>query len=816
MTLPPPSSSVIATPDRYLARWLLPPSLLLECELEAVPLALSSGVLNLVLGVIDSQELWGVDHVVANIPALPLLPHVTMAVSLGPVSDPGPEMTLLEINQELQSQLEQSKQDFRDLKQKFLVSESTAYILANQLQKHKSGACKDIIESVLGEKLQFQEGKPTEKSTLAEKLKKYDVLIQDQARELAQLRQTIEKGREVSVLLKQHLRNLLTHDDPTNFQGQGFQERLAEGRRLVERLARKLSPENHAEQENKEEKASMDPSLSTELQEKESVNEALKGSVDEGPVTSSSHQYPSGSHEPPSTKVFLSEEHEDVSALVAATDYSHQQEKKAPTGLPETQKDQKDEERDEPTAPRELQEEEEMDDACQDSLDEKYLALSSHHDLSDSCHPPDSPTLPSDEHEICSRLVGAQSHEDEEYVDEREPLSKMNDQGRVKDREFDFLIRVQARELTQLRLKTREGRELSVLLNQNLKELLGRSDLNNLRGQAFQEQLAEGCRLSQALVSKLGPENHEEEAEDQLGSLTPRQYHFLIHDHARKLTRIRQTSREGRELSVLLHQHLRDRLTHSDIGRDCGQGFQEQLAEGSRLAERLVRKLSLENLEDDDEEEEQESLSPSLERELQEKEIVNGILPDPSGEQNSTPSSPRDLSASGEPLRSTAFPCDEPQVRLTLEAATPSWEACQQGPLSGNLSFQRTEMQTSQAQLEPSSWGSNYLGLQLDQFHCGDGKATLGLSFTTWSFAANSVSGNRGSLFQELGLEASLRMKTPPTLKGDALECSDASKQGCQVIGHIDASTVIQKRILERKLRLSKWRLACRFPGLQA
>lgn len=60
----------------------------------------------------------------------------------------------------------------------------------------------------------------------------------------------------------------------------------------------------------------------------------------------------------------------------------------------------------------------------------------------------------------------------------------------------------------------------------------------------------------------------------------------------------------------------------------------------------------------------------SLERELQEKEIVNEILPDPSGEQNSTPSSPHDLSASGEPLRSTAFPCDEPQVRLTLEAAS--------------------------------------------------------------------------------------------------------------------------------------------------
>nr|XP_044605511.1 neuroblastoma breakpoint family member 15 [Equus asinus] len=233
-------------------------------------------------------------------------------------------------------------------------------MLSNQLQKYKCGACNDIIELVLGEKLQFQEGKPTEKSTLVEKLKKYDVLIQDQAQELAQLRQTIEKGIEVSVLLKQHLRNLLTHDDPTNFQGQGFQERLAEGCRLAERLGRKLSPgkavvcpdctellqeipltrifflfnlslwfscpiwghhgtstggvgterrnalENHAEEENKEEKASVDPSLRTELQEKESVNEALMGSVDEGPMTSSSHQYPSGSHEPPNTNVFLS------------------------------------------------------------------------------------------------------------------------------------------------------------------------------------------------------------------------------------------------------------------------------------------------------------------------------------------------------------------------------------------------------------------------------------------------------------------------------------------------------------------------------
>nr|XP_044631631.1 myomegalin-like [Equus asinus] len=92
---------------------------------------------------------------------------------------------------------------------------------------------------------------------------------------------------------------------------------------------------------------------------------------------------------------------------------------------------------------------------------------------------------------------------------------------------------------------------------------------------------------------------------------------------------------------------------------------------------------------------------------------------------------------------------------------------------------------------------------------CSSSTSTT-LSISSWALELP------GAHPSELGLDASLRMKTPPTLKGDALECSDASKQGCQVIGHIDASIVIQQRILERKLRLSKWRLACRFPGLQA
>ena len=63
-----------------------------------------------------------------------------MAVCLPSLSDLRAERTLTEINQELQLQLEKYKQDFRDLTEKFLVSQATAYSLANHLQKYSKPA----------------------------------------------------------------------------------------------------------------------------------------------------------------------------------------------------------------------------------------------------------------------------------------------------------------------------------------------------------------------------------------------------------------------------------------------------------------------------------------------------------------------------------------------------------------------------------------------------------------------------------------------------------------------------------------------------
>ncbi|OWK05349.1 hypothetical protein Celaphus_00002102 [Cervus elaphus hippelaphus] len=174
------------------------------------------------------------------------------------------ECTLMEINQELQLQLEKYKQDFRDLTEKFLISQATAYSLANHLQKYKCEACKDIVESVLGEKLPVELRRPAEKlaekPTLDERLRTCDVLIRSQARELTQLRQTLQDGKDDSVLLKQHLKDLLTHNDLDNHQRQGFRESLSEGYRLAERLACKLSPEPYL--------FSTEPFLCTEQQQK--------------------------------------------------------------------------------------------------------------------------------------------------------------------------------------------------------------------------------------------------------------------------------------------------------------------------------------------------------------------------------------------------------------------------------------------------------------------------------------------------------------------------------------------------------------------
>ena len=71
-----------------------------------------------------------------------------------------------------------------------------------------------------------------------------------------------------------------------------------------------------------------------------------------------------------------------------------------------------------------------------------------------------------------------------------------------------------------------------------------------------------------------------------------RQCHILIEEQEKELTRLYLKLREGKDLSQHLGKHLEDLLTHDDAEQSQGQAFQEQLAEGRRLAKCLAWTLS--------------------------------------------------------------------------------------------------------------------------------------------------------------------------------------------------------------------------------
>ncbi|XP_039111579.1 myomegalin-like isoform X2 [Hyaena hyaena] len=88
---------------------------------------------------------------------------------------------------------------------------------------------------------------------------------------------------------------------------------------------------------------------------------------------------------------------------------------------------------------------------------------------------------------------------------------------------YDSLIQDQARELSYLRQKIREGRGICYLLTQHTKDtvksfedLLRSNDIDYYLGQSFREQLAQGSQLMERLTSKLSTKDHKSE-KDQAG-----------------------------------------------------------------------------------------------------------------------------------------------------------------------------------------------------------------------------------------------------------------------------------------------------------
>lgn len=79
-------------------------------------------------------------------------------------------------------------------------------------------------------------------------LRKYNTLIQAQARELSHLRQKMREGRGICHILAQHLgdttkafEELLRANDIDYYMGQSFREQLSQSSSLTQRIGIKLS-----------------------------------------------------------------------------------------------------------------------------------------------------------------------------------------------------------------------------------------------------------------------------------------------------------------------------------------------------------------------------------------------------------------------------------------------------------------------------------------------------------------------------------------------------------------------------------------------
>ncbi|XP_043304534.1 neuroblastoma breakpoint family member 4-like [Cervus canadensis] len=638
-----------------------------------------------------------------------------MAVCLPSLSDLRAECTLMEINQELQLQLEKYKQDFRDLTEKFLVSQATAYSLANHLQKYKCEACKDIVESVLGEKLPVEARRPAEKlaekPTLDERLRTCDILIRSQARELTQLRQTLQDGKDDSVLLKQHLKDLLTHGDLDNHQGQGFRESLSEGYRLAERLACKLSPEIDEDEDDEQAQETPTPSMELQEVEKKEVHEESK---DECVLMPSILQGSSDKHQPYSDDKFNFNELEVDVDPDGPCGYSHAKEDEIPTNISDNENYHKQVSGQELTFPSVNMQDVEKKVVFPESHDE-CVSVASTPQESSACNQPYSDgELAFDEENVESAVDGAcgcsQAKEDEIPTGLTE---KQNDHDDLKGPEV-----VAPRFSRQMPQMVEDG----VPQNSLDDYYLTYSVLPSLSDSFWPYRSTAVFSLEDLDVS-----------------------------YARDVTK---------NLADLEDEENQDII--------CS------------------RKLSMEQLVIEE----------------------NEVHLDSVDECYLAASIGHHLEGSCHPYRSVSFPTEKRDIFLALDVNGDTWEDSHQEPVS----FPGSEVPTSQAQLQKHTHVTDCLQWQLDQhLDCGDSKAILGLSSTNWGFTTNPDSGNQGPFFLEL--DAFIRMKNPPKLEGEG---STASTQEHPVCNKIKGLSVLKQKILRRNLLFGKWRLACRFPGLQA
>ncbi|XP_064228106.1 neuroblastoma breakpoint family member 4-like [Aotus nancymaae] len=252
-----------------------------------------------------------------------------MVVTAAHLSHDRADMTILEINEEWQVQRAESQ-----------------HSLAKKLKKYKCEEEKDI-DSVLRNEVQFIEERLAEKLGQAEELRQYKALVRCQAKELTQL----QEEREASRSLNQHLKALVTRDDPDKSQGQELQEQLAEGHRLAE-CFNKLSlgkvdtgpDDTHDEDEDEditdEEVEKVQGSPEPREVQKAEEKEVPQDSLEECVVPCSNSYSRSDSNQPHRSPEVTFEGDEVDSAMIVDSECAQNEDEEMPYFLPESDEDE--------------------------------------------------------------------------------------------------------------------------------------------------------------------------------------------------------------------------------------------------------------------------------------------------------------------------------------------------------------------------------------------------------------------------------------------------------------------------------------------
>nr|XP_055210089.1 neuroblastoma breakpoint family member 1-like isoform X3 [Gorilla gorilla gorilla]XP_055210098.1 neuroblastoma breakpoint family member 1-like isoform X3 [Gorilla gorilla gorilla] len=325
--------------------------------------------------------------------------------------------------------------------------------------------------------------------------------------------------------------------------------------------------------------------------------------------------------------------------------------------------------------PREVQKAEESK-VPEDSLEECAITCSNSHGPCDSNQPHKNIKITFEEDEVNSTLVVDRESSHDECQD---ALNILPVPGPTSSATNVSMV-VSAGPLSS------EKAEMNILeINEKLRPQLAekKQQFRSLQEKCFVTQLAgflangqkkykyEECEdLIKSMLRNERRQFKEEKLAEQLKQAEElRQYKVLVHSQERELTQLKEKLREGRDASRSLNEHLQALLTPDEPDKSQGQDLQEQLAEGCRLAQQLVQKLSPENDNDDDEdvqvevaEKVQESSAPREMQKAEEKEVPEDSLE----ECAITCSNSHGPFDSNQPHRKTKITFEEDKVDSTL------------------------------------------------------------------------------------------------------------------------------------------------------